>query len=224
MPDMNRPLAALRHPRATMSEAQVAAGGVAAGVRDAFRALRPDDLVQAVREGPAKAVRELEPAEIGRSAAHTRDAVLEAIAAVATEIARDPTAVPAAFGRLPRVVTDRIPGDVLERLPAPIAERVPAVRRRRRRRLVLRLAIAGLIAAGIASVVAVVLRRRAAERRQFALAPVTHAIQPDGLDPVPAPTGADAVRATDEPSVEAASGLPGMAPVDETRTVESSDS
>lgn len=220
MAESTRPLAALRHPRATIADAQLAAGGLAAGVRDAFRAVRPDDLVQAVREGPVKAVRDLEPAEIGRSARETRDAILEAVAAVATEIARDPAAVPGALARLPVSVTDRLPADVLERLPAQIAERVPAVRRRRRRRLAIRLAIAGAIGAAVVSVIAVVLRRRAQERREVAMGPAMDRTHPDGLDPVPAPFGEASIGATDEPDSAVAGGLPGMAPVDETRSVE----
>lgn len=221
MSDKTTPLAVLRHPRSSIADAQLAAGDVVAGVRDAFRAVRPEDLVAAVREGPVKAVRDLEPAEIGRNAMQARDAVLEAIAAVAAEIARDPATVPAAIGRLPRSVVDRLPADVIDRLPAPIADRVPAVRRRRRRQLAMRLAIVGAITAVATSIVAIVLRRRAAERRQVAMGSASDGTYADGLDPVPAPSGEyEPVTATAEPDPDAAGGLPGMAPLDETRSAE----
>ena len=222
MADATKPFLALRRSRSTLADAQAAAGGLAAGVRGAFRAVRPDDLVQAVREGPVKAVRDIEPRELGKGALQTRDAVLEAVAAIAAEIARDPGSVPAALAKLPRAVTDRLPDDVLDRLPSPIAERVPIVRRRRRRRLAIRLAIAGGLLALGASVVAVILRRRAEERRRVAMGAAPDPTHPDGLDPVPDPVSGTAspVEATDEPGPELAGGLPGMAPVDETRSVE----
>lgn len=221
MADGTNPFPALRRSRTTLADAQAAAGGLAAGVRGAFRSVRPDDLVQSVREGPVKAVRDLEVRDLGRSALHTRDAVLEAVAAIATEIARDPGSVPAALAKLPRSVTDRLPDDVLDRLPSPIAERVPAVRRRRRRRLAVRLAILGGLLAVGASVVAVVLRRRAEERRRVAMGAAADRAQPVGLDPVPDPVAetTSPVEATDTPDPELAGGLPGMAPVDETRSV-----
>lgn len=220
MADATKPFFALRRSRPALADPQAAAGGLAAGVRGAFRAVRPDDLVQAVREGPVKAAREIEPREIARSALQTRDAVLEAIAAIATEIARDPGSVPAALAKLPRSVTDRLPDDVLDRLPSPIAERVPIVRRRRRRRLAIRLAIIGGVLAIGASVAAVVLRRRAEERRRVAMGSAADPAQPDGLEPVPdpAPDTMASVEATGAPDPELAAGLPGMAPVDETRS------
>ncbi|HET7726750.1 MAG TPA: hypothetical protein VFK54_05420 [Candidatus Limnocylindrales bacterium] len=222
MADAPKSFLALRRSRSTLADAQAAAGGIAAGVRGAFRAVRPDDLVQAVREGPVKAVREMEPRDLGKGALQTRDAVLEAVAAIAAEIARDPGSVPAALAKLPRAVTDRLPDDVLDRLPSPIAERVPVVRRRRRRRLAIRLAIVGGLVAIGASIVAVVLRRRAEERRQVAMGAAADPAHPDGLDPVPdpAPETMSPVEATDAPDAELAGGLPGMAPVDETRSVE----
>lgn len=222
MAETTNPFFALRHPRSTLAEAQAAAGDIASGVRGTFRAVRPDDIVQAVREGPVKAVREIEPRDLGRSALQTRDAILEAVAAIATELARDPGAVPAALAKLPRSVTDRLPEDVLERLPSSIADRVPAVRRRRRRRLAIRLVVVGAVLAAGATLVAVVLRRRADERRRVAIGPAADRMQADGLEPVPDPGAAatSPTEATDTPDPEVAGGLPGMAPVDETRSVE----
>lgn len=221
MADATKPFFTLRRPRSTLADAQAAAGDLAAGVRGAFRAVRPDDLVQAVREGPVKAVREMEPRDLGRGAIQTRDAVLEAIAAIATELAREPGSVRAALASLPRSVTDRLSDEVLDRLPAPLAERVPTVRRRRRRRLAVRLAIVGGLVGLGAALAAIVLRRRADERRHVAMGAAADSAQPDGLDPVPDPSPATSgTGATDAPDAELAGGLPGMAPVDETRSVE----
>ena len=63
--------------------------------------------------------------------------------------------------------------------------------------------------------------RRADERRHVAMGAAADPAQPDGLDPVPDPSpGTSGAGATDAPDAELAGGLPGMAPVDETRSVE----
>jgi hypothetical protein len=148
-----------------MPDVGAAATDLAETIRSSFRRVSPDDISTAVREGPVRAIRDIEPADVVRSASSAKDAVIDVVAAVAKEITRDPRVVAAAVARLPGQVADRLPAPVLERLPSTLAERVPAVRRRRQRQAAVRVVVVGLAIGAAVTVLAIVIGRRRARRR-----------------------------------------------------------
>lgn len=172
MPDQRR--SPLRLPKATLA----AGSDLAASIRDSFRQVKPEDVVETVREGPVRAIRDIEPSAVMENATSARDAVLEAVAAVVQEVARDPKVVPAALARLPAAMADRLPAPVVDRLPAAVAERIPSVRRRRRQRLI----VGGIIVAAVATAIAVVVVARRRRRHRVLAGPATDRMHTHGVE------------------------------------------